>query len=167
MIRKMAYVEDSGQSALVRVPQKQIEKLKQLKSANASFCNKMLREPTDEEMANALRFSVEEIHNMKVLIPTFNHEEAGDRKNNIEVFPPDIYMRHKLYHDVDECMENLSDNKKGILLSRKDGVPLKNLAKSLDVAIETIRRWEKQAMKNMKDCLERKEWSIEDAIQVV
>lgn len=145
------------------LPQKKAQKVKTWKKACEDLAKKLGREPTDQEVAQKLDLSLEEIHKIKNLGLRYESlEDAGEIEDSKT--PLDSVERQKLHQDTDDCLKKLSDKETLILIARnQDGVPLRELATSFNVSIETVRRREMASLKKMKACMESKDWSLEDA----
>ncbi|MCP4106054.1 MAG: sigma-70 family RNA polymerase sigma factor [Desulfobacteraceae bacterium] len=147
-------------SPKVRLPQKLRENLDKVSNTRTYLSRRLSREPAYEEIATYLGVSINEIHDWEKL--NFIYKEEEDLKDNA-LSPSHISERQQLYDAVYECLENLPEKEKQILIKRnKYNIPLRELADKHNVSIETVRRWEKTGKEKMKKCLKRKDWSVED-----
>ena len=148
-------------SQIINVPQPKKEKLKQLKQEISNLSKKLGRQPNDEDLSNEMGCSIAEVHKIKqndVLIESNSVEHA--EQINIH----DEYMKEIIYQNMDECIESLPSKADKLLLMQRiiEKVPLQKLAISFRVSHQTISRREKELLLQLRDCMNKKESTIED-----
>jgi len=144
---------------IISVPQKPMKKLKMYKQELEIFQKNFQRVPSHSEMAEQLKISVEDLHQILQLEISYaetddfiiGHDECHD------------HIKSSLKQDLIDCINNLSDDEKIIInMHMVYELSLKELQKSLKLSKNTITKKKMQALKKLKKCLENQEWSIED-----
>jgi len=160
---------------VIRLPQEKQQQVIALKKSQETF-EKNGISPDPERLAKELGWSMDEVHEGLNLSPgvvtaeQHNDDTEGggqriilkDRRPNQE----SETMRKELSVVIDMCLEKLSDDSRIIFLERElEGVKLKDLAKTYNCSMETIRNWYKKACDKMKKCMEDNGFSL-DALQL-
>ena len=148
-------------SQVINAPQPKKEKLKELKQETIKLAKELGRQPNDEDLSNVLGCSIAEIHKIKqndILIESIDVEHA----ESINIH--DEYMKEIIYQNMDECIESLSSKEDKLLLMQRviEKIPLKKLAICFRVSHQTISRREEDLLLQLRDCMNKKDSTIDD-----
>ncbi len=156
-----AIIDYLRKSSLIRIPLKKINLYKGYVKQKEALTNQLKRPPDDNEMAQALQVSLEDVHEIKMLIPCIIEFEQTNIQSD---FLTNDEVRHQFALDFEACKEKLSTEQFLVLISRLKEVTLEKLAASMNVSTETVRRREIEGRNKMIDCLKGKEWHIDDTL---
>ena len=158
---KGSIIDYLRRSSLIRIPQKKIKRYKDYANQKERLTKQLKREPDDNEMAQALQVPIEDIHEIKMLIPCIMELEQQNTQSDVWA---NDEARHQFAMDFEACKETLSSEQFLVLISRLKEVTLEKLATSMNVSTETVRRREIEGRNKMIDCLKGKEWHIDDTL---
>jgi RNA polymerase sigma factor for flagellar operon FliA len=156
------------------LPQKQRKKLEEYKQAKEELLQRLQRELTRKEIAEELGIPEEEVRAIEELqIFLVSLDEPCFTDDGTEIYisdtihsgtkPPDTKIKdEEIVEAVNLCVEGLPSPEKEIIEERYwKKKTLKEVAESLNMTIPTVQRREKEAERQLKDCMEKKGWSIE------
>ena len=150
---------------LVKFPQEIRDKIKKYNKTYNELMNILDREPDNIEVAEKMNISESEVVELSQMIISFKKLDdldiSDDNSNN-------DFMRQKLFEDIEECLNNFTNEEKLIYIARvKNEVPLKHLAKSFNFSYQKIWRIEQELRILVNECLNKKEWSFKDAVKTI
>lgn len=148
-------------------------RIRSLEKARDECQQSLGREPSTREIAEALGIREEEVLELESLRTLGEHyeprTEEGVEAERIEERVPVSPTQEIDWvgRDFDDCLEEtLNETEQRVLTFRlRQGLTLGEVGKILGIAsIETVRRRENSAKKNMKHCLEGKGWELVDIL---
>lgn len=163
--------------------QREREKVRQLDRVRADLIADIRRQPSTDELAQALAISAEEVMKIEALriivipleTPTNPHEHGEGQ--TLWEFPDPTHpppeselTRKRLAEDVNDCLEGALDPvERQVLTLRVLGAL--TLQKTGDVlgmsSAETVRRREQRAKMRLRQCLETKGWEVTDILEIL
>jgi len=150
---------------LIHIPKKVQTNIKEYRSKYESFCKEHKREPSNAEMASRMgkpEKKIKEIQNANMQFIEINESESYKVVNYKNV-AFDEYTKSSISHDVDNCMKQLPEEEEKIIMKVFfEGMTNVSIAEHLERSKNTITTKKIQALTRLKECLERKGWSIED-----
>jgi len=158
----------------IRLPQEKQKQVKLLKAARKELAKTGIN-VTSETLAKKLQLSIEEVHHVLNLSPTLIPAEDDRRDENYEVGyggavlqdkgpdPESAYMKEELAKVMNKCLKTLLEKDRIVITGKfLEDMKLKDLAEVFNCSIESVRQWQNQALEQMKKCLERHGWSLQD-----
>lgn len=147
--------------------QEQNERVKQLDEAREQLRANLEREPTDEELAETLGLSLDEIRAIKVL-PIYV-ESLDDEDEDGIAWPPSIapdQEQQTLGRDLNDCMQqSLSEHERqAFTLHKMQGFTSREVGDIMDTSLKNVSRYALDGLKKLRNCLELKGWDLETAL---
>ncbi len=157
---------------MIRLPQEKQKKIKELKKVKSEF-TLAGRKINANSLADALEWTVHEVHNIENLSPSLvsvddsaGQTEYGDgyRGEILTASGPDpenAALKNELANLVNLCLEGLIPPHDRLILVGRilEGLKLKDLAETLSCSMENVRQRQKRAEEKMKTCMESHGWS--------
>ena len=165
--------------------QRERDKVKKLDRARDELIRLLGREPLMGELAQALGIpekNVRKIEALRVIMLSldkpvqFGEGAEGSATWEIPSVSPDAEKQlimadtqGSLQEDANDCIENgLTDEERNILIFRVlDELSLEKVGRLVGMSLSTVSRREKQARTKMRQCLENKEWTVTDIMEIL
>jgi RNA polymerase sigma factor for flagellar operon FliA len=154
-------------------PRQKRKKAKQIEAAIAAEEQRLQRTPTEEEISQRLKLSVEEFHSWLVEIHgvdlgSLEHaSENGGRdllkyiSDDHEKWPSEIVERAELERLLAQSIEKMPHIERTVLsLYYRDELTLREIAKIIDLHESRVSQLKTQAILRLRSCL-RKRWPME------
>jgi len=165
-----AMLDQLRHQPMIRLPQTRQQKVKELKEARREFA--LSGDKANAKMlADRLEWSVEEVHKITSMSPTFMPADTDRRDREEGGFPGMVLtnhgdnpetaaLRNELAELVNRCLEALpSPQDRLVIVSRVvEGLKLREVAETLGCSLENVRQWQKRVEKMMKECMEGHGW---------
>jgi RNA polymerase sigma factor for flagellar operon FliA len=165
---------------IIRLPQEQQQKVKELKRARLELIKKEGKADIDT-LAQRLGWTIHKLHQVMNLTPSLVVAENTDCTNNdsesnfsgtiVQDQKPSLEkssLRKELAKLIHQCLETLTDRIRLVLLARYfEELKLREIAATLSCSAENVRLMQKQAEEGMKTCLENNGWSGEDWLEII
>jgi len=165
-----AMLDQLRHQPMIRLPQIRQQKVKELKEARREFA--LSGDKANAKMlADRLEWSVEEVHKITSMSPTFMPADTDRRDREEGGFPGMVLtdhgdnpetaaLRNELAELVNRCLEALpSPQDRLVIVSRVvEGLKLREVAETLGCSLENVRQWQKRVEKMMKECMEGHGW---------
>jgi len=154
----------ADQARTIRIPVHMVETINKLTRVQRQLVQDLNREPTDEELAEAMGMDVQKIRDIKKISqdpisidkPVGEEEDSHlvDFISNDDLAPEEEVARTLLKEDLIKALSNLSDRERRVIELRfglKDGVPmtLEQVGQNLGVTRERIRQIEAKAIRKL------------------
>ena len=155
----------ADQGRTIRLPVHIVERLQQLGSVERSLLRRLNREPTTQELADGLEWTVETVENLKrQRLHTVSLETpVGEEDSTLEDFiqdtsgwtPDEVAIRMLTREDVAQALEDLNPRLRLLLQLRFgffDDRPrtLEEVGQELGITRERVRQLEKQALDRLR-----------------
>lgn len=165
--------------------QREREKVKKLDRVKDELIRLLGREPLMKELAQALAIpekNVRKIEALRVIMLSLDKPvqfgEGAEESATWEIpsVSPDAEKQlimadtqGSLQEDANDCIENgLTDEERNILIFRVlDELSLEKVGQFVGMSLSTVSRREKQARTKMRQCLENKEWTVTDIMEIL
>jgi RNA polymerase primary sigma factor len=158
-------VTDKGRT--IRVPVHMIEKISKVFRAHNELSAELEREPTEEEVAERLEWTIDEVRDVKEAMldvtsldkPLGSEEDGAELGNLIEdeqaSNTPDSVMREVELMQLREAIENLPGRSRYVLIRRYglgglESATLAELADELGICSERVRQLQREGMYRIK-----------------
>ncbi len=175
-----AMLDEIRKLPMVRLPLNQYKKIKVLEEAKLDLM-KTNGAVSAEVIAAKLNWPLSQVHDTVHLAQTISPMSLFDSNletnpvpgNNTRFKPTQAasenqYIRSELTELLKKCMNGLKSSDRFILASRVlEGIKLRELAQSLSCSAENIRLRQQKAEKQLKKCIEKNGWSIENCLEVI
>jgi len=169
-----AMLDHIRKAPLIRLPQMVQEKVRKLKDARSQ-----LEQDGDlactQNMAKKLGWSPAEVEEILTLIPSVvtiaDDESRNDGDGNFsddvvlnnsreDCDPQDNLLKKELSLLVEHCLQALPDIRDRLIVKARklEDVTLRELAASFKCSIESVRKREKMALIQLRECLQRNGW---------
>jgi RNA polymerase primary sigma factor len=165
----------SNKRRTIRLPHRKEEKLRKINKVYNSLYQKLMRKPTNEEIAAEMKIAITEVTsllNCMSTVVSFDKENCEDSLTLHELYedysynPDKQFMKKCLKEETMKFLENLMEKEKQILLYRFSFLSgrkytLKSIGEKLGISPETVRQIELKALKKLKKVArELKEYSF-------
>ncbi len=169
-----AMLDHIRKAPLIRLPQKVQERVRKLKDVRSQ-----LEQDGDpvcaHNMAKMLNWSTEEVEETLALIPSVitiaeedsRYDDAGNFTDEVvltdrseDCDPQDNLLKKELALLVEHCLQTLPEIRDRLIIKARklEDVTLRELAASFKCSIESIRKREKTALIQLRECLQRNGW---------
>ena len=168
-----AMLDHLRKAPLIRLPQDVQKRVRELKEVRSQLENDGDLVST-HNLAKKLGWSTDEVEEIRTLIPSVvtiteesNSDEEGNSPDEVvlvdrneESDPQTSLLRRELSQLVEHCLQTLPETRdRFIIKARKlEDVTLRELAASFNCSIESIRKREKLALIQLRECLQSKGW---------
>ncbi|MBN2705706.1 MAG: sigma-70 family RNA polymerase sigma factor [Deltaproteobacteria bacterium] len=157
---------------LIRLPQKIQEQVREIRKAGKELEQQGLP-ATSVTIARKLGCTPDKVSEHLALVPTLSPlAEECDPDNvengnpgviladDAETDPHDTLLRQELWRILRHCLEHLPEARDRIIVKARklEDITLRELSKSFDCSIESIRKREKTALLQLRECLQRHGW---------
>lgn len=151
----------------IKIPQQRYEEYLQYHSTMVDLTKEMNAPPTDEQLAERLNTSLEDLNRIRTLLPKIDSMDALNAEMDAPMEAPiEPLLRNKLAADFDICRNRLDDHIKFIVEAYHKGVSLQRLADMHQVGIHVVFKWRTEEYAALKACLEQKGWSVKDIVEM-
>ncbi|MFA5840229.1 MAG: RNA polymerase sigma factor RpoD [Candidatus Margulisiibacteriota bacterium] len=156
----------ADQARTIRIPVHMVETINRLRKTSRLLLQKLGRKPTEKEIAQKSRISVDKVREiikvsqvpLSLEMPVGDEESSrlGDFVEDVSVQAPDEIVMHGLMRDdLEDVMDTLSEREKTVLKLRfglDDGHPrtLEEVGRVFAVTRERIRQIEAKALRKLK-----------------
>jgi RNA polymerase primary sigma factor len=156
----------ADQARTIRIPVHMVETINRLRKTSRILLQKLGRKPTEKEIAQKSRMSVDKVREilkvsqvpLSLEMPIGDEESSrlGDFVEDVSVQAPDDVVLHGLLRDdLEEVMGTLTEREKTVLKLRfgiEDGHPrtLEEVGRVFNVTRERIRQIEAKALRKLK-----------------
>ncbi|MDI6731722.1 MAG: RNA polymerase sigma factor RpoD [Candidatus Margulisbacteria bacterium] len=156
----------ADQARTIRIPVHMVETINRLRKTSRLLLQKLGRKPTEKEIAQKSRISVDKVREilkvsqvpLSLEMPVGDEESSrlGDFVEDISVQAPDEIVMHGLMRDdLEDVMDTLTEREKTVLKLRfglDDGHPrtLEEVGRVFAVTRERIRQIEAKALRKLK-----------------
>ncbi len=165
-----AIIDNLRKAPLIRLPQEAQTKVRELNQAMTEL-ERSQDSVSIDDLARKLGWSIEQVEKARALKPTLltavNDDSATDEPNsqrekvlveeNPECDPQANLLRQEISELLEHCLKKLPEVRDRIIVKARqlEDITLKELAKSFSCSIESIRKREKNALIQLKECLQR------------
>ena len=159
---------------LIRLPQdvqKRVRELKEIRSQLEQNCGDV----STHALAEKLGWSTDEVARIRALIPSVvsiaeencRPENGGNFTDGVVLAdlsencdPQDNLLKKELSQLVEHCLRTLPDTRDRLIIKARklEDVTLRELAASFNCSIESVRKREKLALVQLKECLQHNGW---------
>ena len=145
------------------------QQVKELSRTKEQLRQSLSRDPVNNELAQALGVSEEEVGEAETLGRVGEESvdgEGGQERTGLSVPPlqDDDLAERELGKDVDDCLEEAVDaiERKVLVFRFWEEVTLQKIGDLLGRPLQTVFSAEQRARRKMRECLEGKGWEIAD-----
>jgi len=158
---------------MIRLPQKIQEQVREIRKAGNELEQQGLP-ATPIEIAKKLGCATDTVTQHLALVPSLSPlaEECNPDNNengnpgviladdNAETDPHDKLLRQELLQILMHCLESLPETRDRVIVKARklEDITLRELSKAFDCSIESIRKREKTALLQLRECLQRHGW---------
>ncbi|HEV8120114.1 MAG TPA: RNA polymerase sigma factor RpoD/SigA [Candidatus Polarisedimenticolia bacterium] len=170
-IRKSILKALSQHSAMVRIPNYQLKKVRNVRNTGRMLSKELGREADREEISKELRVTIakiDEILQMKMREMSLDDKVGRDKDTPISDYlvdgrsinPEESLIKHENHGLIRLALRNLSDQEQTVIINRfglEGGrvFTLKEIGEKLGVSRERVRQIESQAKKRLKKVMAR------------
>ncbi|MEM9400288.1 MAG: sigma-70 family RNA polymerase sigma factor [Verrucomicrobiota bacterium] len=163
----------ANQSKTIRLPVHLVDKLAKMRRMTMQLAEELGREPSDEELAEELGLTEKKVRKLKrvsmkpsslnALVGDEDSTELGDLIADDTAEDPFEELSSKNLHNAMENVLHVLDERESLILSLRfpsDGskeLTLEEVGKKLNVTRERIRQLQNQALKKLREEIERKD----------
>lgn len=155
----------ADQARTIRIPVHMVETINKLRKVSRQLSQKLLRKPTEEELAEKSGISLDKVKDIIKIaqVPLSLEMPVGDEFGSLGDFVEDLnhdnqerhLVRDSLRDAIEEVLDQLSERESRVLKLRfgfEDGVPhtLEEVGKVYDVTRERIRQIEVKALEKLR-----------------
>ena len=169
-----AMLDHLRKAPLIRLPQEVQKRVRELKEVRSQLEHEG-RPDSVYNLAEKLGWSIDEVDQTLALIPSVvtiaeessHHDDGGnftdevvlaDRSENCD--PQANLLKRELSQLVEHCLQTLPEVRDRLIIKARklEDVTLRELAASFNCSIESVRKREKIALIQLKECLQRNGW---------
>jgi RNA polymerase sigma factor for flagellar operon FliA len=169
-----AMLDHLRKAPLIRLPQKVQERVRRLKDVRSQL--EQTEEPVSvQNLAEKLDWTVAEVAEIQALIPTvvgiadeeLNYDDGVNFTNKVvlsdrseDCDPQDNLLKKELALVVEHCLQTLPEMRDRLIVKARklEDITLRELAASFKCSIESVRKREKIALIQLRECLQRNGW---------
>lgn len=155
-----------GKCGVIALPNRKEDELRRIKAARQTLFQNLGREPSEDEIANRLSITVDEvreINNLAYQIVSMSDEKDGESGQSVEniiadthMTPEQEYMDKENRREIMSVVQSLPEMERRVVFNRynfhhdEKVKTLRQLGNELGVSAETVRQVELRAIKHLK-----------------
>ena len=158
---------------LIRLPQDVQKRVRELKEVRSQLENDG-EDLSTQNLAKKLGWSTDKVEEIRLLIPSVvsiaeesNLDDGGNSPDEVVLVdrredndPQASLLRNELSQLVEHCLQTLPETRDRLIIKARklEDVTLRELAASFNCSIESVRKREKLALIQLRECLQSKGW---------
>lgn len=168
-----AMLDHLRKAPLIRLPQDVQKRVRELKEVRSQLENDG-EDLSTQNLAKKLGWSTDKVEEIRLLIPSVvsiaeesNLDDGGNSPDEVVLVdrredndPQASLLRNELSQLVEHCLQTLPETRDRLIIKARklEDVTLRELAASFNCSIESVRKREKLALIQLRECLQSKGW---------